>query len=375
MTVRDVYEASLVEINKENAQSFTIEEFNYVINKSILAFVNEKYNFYAANQQISDDLRVFVKNQTFSIDDTVDIDGSPTTYTLNPTTGQLLTTIITGALSADLSTTRDIATGDTVYFGEDTTNGYLVGVITDNSFAFTPAVPATTTYDRGTEIKLEVAPIAIVAGETSVTSARTPFITFSSSDYLHLISCRVTWKTQRPSQTTVTYLVFPAKRLTYDMLNAIQNNTYLSPAPNRPYYQVFDNISNSGVVTAPAAIKDIRAYQNKPRMKIHVGSANSVMEMRSVEFDYLKIPETIVMYDSDIFSATGDTSQVLELPDYLLNEIVKRCTIYLLEKASDPRIQTQPAFNQEIPTVPMNMQMAGAAQRQQPEQTQTQQRQ
>ena len=41
MTVRDIYEAVLVEINKENAQSFTIEEFNYVVNKAVLAFVNE----------------------------------------------------------------------------------------------------------------------------------------------------------------------------------------------------------------------------------------------------------------------------------------------------------------------------------------------
>ena len=66
------------------------------------------------------------------------------------------------------------------------------------------------------------------------------------------------------------------------------------------------------------------------------------------------------MYDTDLFSVASDTSQVLEFPDYLKNEIVKRCTIYLLEKAGDPRMQTQPAFNQEIGTYPMNIQMEGA---------------
>ena len=53
MTIREIYEAVLVEINKKNAQSFTIEEFNYTINRSLLSLVNAKYNFYSANQQLS----------------------------------------------------------------------------------------------------------------------------------------------------------------------------------------------------------------------------------------------------------------------------------------------------------------------------------
>ena len=153
------------------------------------------------------------------------------------------------------------------------------------------------------------------------------------------------------------------------MLNAIQNNTYLNPAPNRPYYQVFDNVQNSGSTVYPQSSSEYKGYQNKPLLRVHIGAANEFMEMWSVEFDYLKTPEKVTIYDEDIFAADEDTSQVLEFPDYLSNELVKRCTAYLLEKVNDPRIQTQPALNQEIPAVPLNMQTAGEPAKQQRQET------
>ena len=360
MTVREVYEATLVEINKENAQSFTIEEFNYIVNKAILSFVNEKYNFYAANQQLSDDLRVLVKNQTFSMNDTTDVDpGNPTVAVFNATTSYL-TEDLSSATTATLNTTRDLVDGAIIRFGESTTP-YTISDITGNEITFSPAA----TVIRGTSVLVSTDPVSV--SDDNITGDRVTDLSFISSDYLHLISCRVLWKTKRPSTNEITHLVFPAKRLTYDMMNAIQNNTYLKPAPNRPYYQLFDNTNNSGITNLDVSADDYRAYQNKPRSKVHIGIKDSVMELRSIEFDYLKMPETVTIYDADIFSAATDSSQVLEFPDYLLNEIVRRCTIYLLEKAGDPRVQSQPTFNTEIPSVPMNMQLGGMGSNQQPE--------
>lgn len=66
MTAKEVYEAVLVEQNKGNAPSFTLEEFNYLLNKAILAHVNERFNFYNVNQQLSDDLRVLLRSQVFA---------------------------------------------------------------------------------------------------------------------------------------------------------------------------------------------------------------------------------------------------------------------------------------------------------------------
>jgi hypothetical protein len=56
MTVREVYEYSLIETNKVEAPTLLLEDYNYLINKAILAYINKKYNVYGINQQSDDDL-------------------------------------------------------------------------------------------------------------------------------------------------------------------------------------------------------------------------------------------------------------------------------------------------------------------------------
>lgn len=58
MTVKQAYEAVLVELDKTTAPNFLLNDFNYYINKAIQQFVNKKYNLCEINQQVSDDLRV-----------------------------------------------------------------------------------------------------------------------------------------------------------------------------------------------------------------------------------------------------------------------------------------------------------------------------
>lgn len=58
MTARQMYEAMLIEMNQVEAPSMLLEDFNYMINKSIYQFINKTYNMYDANQQMSDNIRV-----------------------------------------------------------------------------------------------------------------------------------------------------------------------------------------------------------------------------------------------------------------------------------------------------------------------------
>jgi hypothetical protein len=58
MTARQIYEGVLVEMNKIQAPSMLLEDFNYFINKAINQYINKKYNIYDVNQQATDDLRV-----------------------------------------------------------------------------------------------------------------------------------------------------------------------------------------------------------------------------------------------------------------------------------------------------------------------------
>lgn len=58
MTARQVYEGTLIELNKIQAPSMLLEDFNYFINKAVNQYINKKYNIYDINQQSTDDLRV-----------------------------------------------------------------------------------------------------------------------------------------------------------------------------------------------------------------------------------------------------------------------------------------------------------------------------
>lgn len=58
MTAKGVYEAVLTELNKLQAPSITLEDFNYFANKAISQYINKGYNTYDVNQQSTDSLRV-----------------------------------------------------------------------------------------------------------------------------------------------------------------------------------------------------------------------------------------------------------------------------------------------------------------------------
>lgn len=58
MTSRQLFEYALIETNKVGAQSLLLEDYVYLINKSLYQYLNKRYNIYDINQQLSDDLRV-----------------------------------------------------------------------------------------------------------------------------------------------------------------------------------------------------------------------------------------------------------------------------------------------------------------------------
>jgi hypothetical protein len=58
MTSKQVFEYALVELNKKEAPSLLLEDYNYFINKAINQYINKEYNFYDVNQQRTDGLRV-----------------------------------------------------------------------------------------------------------------------------------------------------------------------------------------------------------------------------------------------------------------------------------------------------------------------------
>lgn len=67
MTNLDLYDAALIEINKLEAPSMLLEDYNYLINKAVQQYINKKYNIFEINQQSTDDLLFLRKSITLDI--------------------------------------------------------------------------------------------------------------------------------------------------------------------------------------------------------------------------------------------------------------------------------------------------------------------
>lgn len=318
-TARRLYDACNIELNKVQAPSILIEDYNYFINKAISQYVNTKYNAYDSNQQSSDDLRVLKATQPlkpFKVD--------PSVY-----------------------------------------GGYGAN------------------YENIWEVELP-------------------------PDYYHILNCMVVFKTLQKFDCYdqgSTY-EFAARRLTSDMWSQVINNAYMRPSYKRPYYFIHnvnqmgedgryvlptnkyeadatplgrgtdpiqsttnenglitinlsglsrklyqDSLSDSNIVDDQVERIPGARYGNKSavRMEIRYGRDDSVFVPVLVRVDYLKTPQYIRLTEEQV-QKTIDTSQVLEFPDYVCQEIINGLVKLVMENASDPRLQTNLAVNQTIAT-------------------------
>ena len=82
-------------------------------------------------------------------------------------------------------------------------------------------------------------------------------------------------------------------------------------------------------------------------MEIRYGKDNTKFELSKVYVDYLKVPQFIKLTQDQI-DEVEDTSQLIEFPDYVCQEIINELIKLLLENSSDPRVQSQPIVSQSI---------------------------
>ena len=83
------------------------------------------------------------------------------------------------------------------------------------------------------------------------------------------------------------------------------------------------------------------------RLEIRYGTDNSVFQLHKVYVDYIKAPQNIRLTQREI-DLTEDTSQMLEYPDYVYQEIINELVHLVMENISDQRLQTHPVVSQSI---------------------------
>lgn len=67
MTDLQLYDAALIEINKLEAPSMLLEDYNYLINKAVQQYTNQKYDGYEIDQQATDDLNFLRRRITLNV--------------------------------------------------------------------------------------------------------------------------------------------------------------------------------------------------------------------------------------------------------------------------------------------------------------------
>lgn len=68
MTIRQLYDNLLSELNKVEAPSILLEDFVYFANKAVQQYVNKVYNRYDINQQSTDDLHALKVTTQLSVE-------------------------------------------------------------------------------------------------------------------------------------------------------------------------------------------------------------------------------------------------------------------------------------------------------------------
>lgn len=299
MTAKQVYHATLVELNKVSTPNFLLEDFNYYINKAIYQYINKRYNIYDINQQTTDDIRVLkatavltpklVANSYGSGEGISSLYGNMYEVTLPPDYLHCLNCICNFKV---LKTYECYDKDDYVQFGaRRLTSDLWTSVI--RNFYLSPSYrnPYYFIHNVNTSDKVPTNPVTKVSDGSDLTLDNS-----KGTDG------------ELPTQITI-------------------------------------GEEKTSLIEKPAGCRV--ANSSQVRLEIRYGKDNTVFQLTNVFVDYIKAPQRIRLTQTQ-YDLVEDTSQVLEFPDYACQEIINELVKLLLENASDPRLQTNLAVNQTI---------------------------
>ena len=369
MTARQVWEGMLTELSKVNAPSMLLQDFNYFFNKAISQYINKRYNIYDINQQTSDDLRVL---KTTAI-----LEANPATQ------------------SEPLKALADLGAGKSKLFGAT----YEVILPSDylhilNCVCIYKVNKKWKCYDAGDYVQFSAKRLTADSWSVIVNDYYNRPLPERPYFYIHNININNTLPTNpitdtNPNGTDLSseYIGSPTEIQYYLISDKVINSTVVVKAGTRVYVKdgivykedtyttkiegaTMDDLSTKRVEgkttksNFPRTIKlgkpDSRTvstvnrdtgtrYGNASnvRMEIRYGHDDRVFKLEKVFIDYIKSPQTIRLTQEQV-NLTEDTSQIMEFPDYVCDQIINELTMLVMENTADPRLQTNTIVTQSI---------------------------
>ena len=345
MTARQVFEATLIELSKIHAPSLKLYEFNYLFNKAINQYINKVYNVYDINQQTTDDLRV-LKATAYLDPNKVGNNAVGETDSATNVGGEARTA------SAYLSRTHSSI---------QSLNGatYEVFMPLDylhilNCVCIYYVAKQKDCWDAGTYIQV-------------------PATRLTADSWSQILTDIY----NRPSPMRPYYYINNINRIedytsSIDLpTNPVKEDDNLGTDINGDYYvESYDDdviskgsaeYDDNGVMTGRGdagsnfkrtfRLNNVdRSVVEKPiasrignasnvRCEIRYGWDDSLFQLKEVQIDYVKVPQHIRLTQEQI-DLTEDTSQIMEFPDYVNQEIINELVHLVMERTSDPRLST-----------------------------------
>ena len=300
MTARELYEYALIELNKLEAPSLLLEDYNYFINKAVQQYINLVYAKLEIDQQSTDDIRVLKTSAILK----------PIKLSENPTYSHLSNGLFKSSYYVDLP-------ADYMHLLNCIVE-YKVGV--------------------------------------------SDFKCYNKGDAVYFAARRLT--PDMYTQVLNNAYMRPMYKRPYYYLNNINTSNTIVTNPSMDTAILDANKENnetpSALVDSNNKQGDRLANPSIVRLELRYGNDDGVFIPNNIYIDYLKSPMYIRLTQEQI-NSTLDYSQVLEFPDYVCFEIANIFVRLLMENASDPRLQTNMPINNTIAT-PAAIQAAQQAQ-------------
>ena len=300
MTARELYEYALIELNKLEAPSLLLEDYNYFINKAVQQYINLVYAKLEIDQQSTDDIRVLKTSAILK----------PVKLSENPTYSHLANGMFKSSYYVDLP-------ADYMHLLNCIVE-YKVGV--------------------------------------------SNFKCYNKGDMVYFAARKLT-PDMYTQVLNNAYMRPMYKRPYYYLTNINTANTIVTnPSMDTAILDANkeNNETPSALVDSNNVPGDRLANPSIVRLELRYGTDDGVFVPNNIYVDYLKSPMYIRLTQEQI-NSTLDYSQVLEFPDYVCFEIANIFVRLLMENVGDPRLQTNMPINNTIAT-PAAIQAAQQAQ-------------
>ena len=287
MTARELYEYALIELNKLEAPSLLLEDYNYFINKAVQQYINLVYAKLEIDQQSTDDIRVLKASTILK----------PVKLYENPSYSHLANGMFKSSYYVDLP--------------EDYM--HLLNCIV--------------------EYKVGVA----------------NFKCYNKGDMVYFAARKLT-PDMYTQVLNNAYMRPMYKRPYYYLTNINTANTIVTnPSMDTAILDANkkNNETPSALVDSNNVPGDRLANPSTVRLELRYGNDDGVFVPNNIYVDYLKSPMYIRLTQEQI-NSTLDYSQVLEFPDYVCFEIANIFVRLLMENVGDPRLQTNMPINNTI---------------------------